>query len=125
MQTPDRLRIFRSLGLAGAALLLVGGAVFGSNALTGHRSDDGQPAASTGLNLENGQGASESPDVSESPEASAAESAGEDLNDAESPEASAAESELEHQSEAANPSASPDDNGGDSGHDGGDDSNAK
>ena len=32
MQTTDRLRIFRSLGLAVAALLLVGGAVFESPA---------------------------------------------------------------------------------------------
>ena len=127
MQTSDRSRIARSLGLAVAALLLVGGAVFGSNALIGgsRTSDATQPSASADVNDREGQDASESPDTSESPEASADETAGETLNEAvndehtngnASPEASDAETEMDNESEAPGASESPDQGGGDSGH---------
>ena len=124
MQTSDRFRIFRSLGLAVAALLLVGGAVFGSNALTGDKPDDNQPSASADLNDDDGQDGSESPEASKSPEASA-EELDEDLDvevsdddGSESPEASESETELDDESESPEASASPDDHGDDSGHDG-------
>ncbi len=74
MHTSDRLRTFRSLGLAIAALLLVGGAVFGSQAINGteHKPDLDGPASATADeqgNVEN-HDAQESQDPTESPEAS-------------------------------------------------------
>lgn len=127
MQTTDRLRMFRSLGLAIAALLLIGGVVVGSQALSGQRHDDA--AASPGASAEvrgdeHDEDATASEDASESPEASPEEN--EDINDddaRESPEASEdeAESEAEDASGSADPSESPDDDGSNSGP-GGDDS---
>jgi hypothetical protein len=144
--------MFRSLGLAMAALLLIGGAVFASQAATGgsHKSDTSGPGASAdvngdsqGENASNGQSSSESPEAS--PEGSAAESPDQDAskteNDvedvngdkaSESPEASALEdaghsagAATSHvESESGAPGASPDEHGSASGTAGGDNSNA-
>ena len=128
MQTSDRLRIFRSIGLATAALLLVGGAVFASGAISGSRHDDpgALPSVSADDHGDNGgEDATESEDASESPEASP--EANEDVNDDDdsaSSEASASDDETESEAEdatgSADPSASAEDHGGNSGP-GGDD----
>jgi nucleosome binding factor SPN SPT16 subunit len=125
MQTSDRLRMFRSLGLAMAALLLVGGAVLGSQAISGSRHDDGifTPGASAEVGGDDqGEDATSSEDASESPEASP--EANEDANDdaSESPEADEEEASPDaSDSEVEDASASPDDHGDNSGP-GGDDS---
>jgi hypothetical protein len=130
MQTSDRLRIFRSLGLATAAFLLIGGAVLGSQAISGQRDGedaDASPTASAAVSDDSrGDDASTSEDSSESPEASPEESEDttpdEDVNDddaSQSPEASASDDEAESEAEDASgspePSESPDDHGGNSG----------
>lgn len=124
MQTSDRSRIIRSLALA-AAVLLVGGAALGSQAINNatHRSDaDQPPTASADMN---GDGqvsdVSETEEASESPEASPEEdedaSPDEDANETEADDETAAEDEAETESESesetAEPSESPDDVGDD------------
>lgn len=131
MQTTDRTRIFRSLGLALVALLLVGGAVFANNAITGgkHDTNNSGPSASAEASGDHGvNDVSKSPEASESPEASSDDGINHDLNDDNANdgiEASGAGTPLGHESESPEAGASegPDDNGGSSGH-GGDDSNA-
>jgi cytoskeletal protein RodZ len=150
MQSTDRLRMFRSLGLAMAALLLIGGAVFASQAATGgiHKSDTSGPSSSADVNgdsqaenASNGQNASESPEASpeesagESPDASETENDVEDVNGdsaSGSPVAFTAEDaghspdavKSHNESESSAPGASPDEHGGASGQAGGDSSNA-
>ena len=127
MQTSDRLRMFRSLGLSIAGILLVGGAVFGSQAISGqHRDDTLNPSADVSRDDQFDEG-SASEDASESPEASELEDVNEDVNDddATPAEATASEDEAtgpEDASGTADPSESPDDHGGNSGP-GGDGSN--
>lgn len=128
MQTTDRARLFRSAGMAVAALLLVGGAVFGSQAVLSGGSDsladDEQsqsfdasesPEASDeqGENeqIENAQDASESPEASDEQSEDAAEDAAEDANDAdddasESPDGSPEESDDADDDASESPEAS-------------------
>ena len=103
MPITDRQRILRSAGMAVAALLLVGGAVFGSQAaLSGGSDDSADELQNQSLD------ASEAEDASESPDGSPEESDDADDDASESPEAS------------ESPDGSPDESD-DSGPGGGDD----
>ncbi len=120
MQSNDRLKMFRSLGLAIAALLLVGGAVFGSQAISGqnHRPDANEtPGASADESgdVQNGD-ASNNEDPSESPEASPDQNVNENVNDQNgSPEESSAEHAAQSPEPSESENASPDQQAGDSG----------
>lgn len=124
MQTTDRARLFRSAGMAVAALLLVGGAVFGSQAVLSGGSDDLADDeqsqsfdASESPEASDEQGENEqsedAQDASESPEASdeQSEDAAEDANDAdddasESPDGSPEESDDADDDASESPEAS-------------------
>ena len=112
MQTSERVRIFRSAGMAIAALLLIGGAVFGSQSLTGNSQGSHDAAGASADTSPDVQGNDASQNETESPEASPDEN-GADLQDAfetesESPDASPDEDASE------TPEASPDESDDDS-----------
>lgn len=107
MTTTDRTRLLRGVGLALAAVLLVGGSVLGSHLGSSGDSQPGQDSIASPSDSADDQGidqnggASEVEDASESPEASPE---ADETNDA-------SESETEDASESAEPSESPDASG--------------
>jgi cytoskeletal protein RodZ len=106
MQLSERNRLFRGLAMAIAALLLVAGAVFGSQAANDSQNKpDSNGNGSVESNNNNSE--SESPEASESEVEDAGESEVEDVEDAsESPDAN--ESEVEQADGPDDSSASPD-----------------
>ncbi len=111
MQLSDRNRLFRGAAMAVAALLLVAGAVFGSQAVTNsqHKID------ATGSQ----NGSVESNNANETEIAEPSETEVNDVNTAETHDATdgaeASQSEVEHADGSAGASESPDESHSDSG----------
>jgi len=92
MHTTDRQRILRSAGMAVAALLLVGGAVFGSQAaLSGGSDDSADELQNQSFDASEAEDASESPDGS--PEQHEDQDSDADDDASESPDGSPEESD--------------------------------
>ena len=119
MQLSDRNRLFRGAAMAVAALLLVAGAVFGSQAVTNSQHKIDATGSQNGSVESNNANETEIAEPSETEIAEPSETEVNDVNTAETHDATdgaeASQSEVEHADGSAGASESPDESHSDSG----------